>query len=213
MRVKVSHHINIQTVVKALTRHAFAALFAAAIALVVTSRAEAQNITNAEVKLGILQHDPTWAGGREKGVNINPELILDSPVNASWVASLPDWAQFAFQPRPAAGVEINTADGTNEAYLGASWAWQLVGNVFKPDDGLEFAFFFGASLNDGKITSHIPDRKSLGSNLLFRENFELGYRISPEYLVSLNFDHLSNAGFGVHNQSINDVGIRFGVGF
>ncbi len=176
-------------------------------------QAGAQNISNSEIKLGVLQHDPTWAGGREKGINLNPELIIASPVNDSWVASLPEWTRFAFQPRPTVGVEINTADGTNEAYLGATWAWQLVGNVFKPDDGIEFAFFFGASFNDGKITSHIPDRKSLGSNLLFRENFELGYRISPEYLVSLNFDHLSNAGFGVHNQSINDVGIRFGIGF
>ncbi len=209
----MSNQSHNQNIASAYRQRAIGALCLAAIAFLVAPRADAQNITNAEVKLGILEHDPTWAGGREKGININPELILDSPVNASWVASLPGWAQFAFQPRPAAGVEINTADGTNEAYLGASWAWQLVGNIFKPDDGLEFAFFFGASVNDGKITSHIPDRKSLGSNLLFRENFELGYRISPEYLVSLNFDHLSNAGFGVHNQSINDVGVRFGVGF
>jgi hypothetical protein len=175
--------------------------------------AHAQNLTFGEVKLGVLGHDVHFAGGKEHGVDINPEVIFPSPIGDAWVATLPSYIRWAFQPRGALGAEFNTSKYTNQYYFGASWAWQLVSNVLRPDDGLTFGIFFGPGFNDGNLRTSRPDRKSLGSNVLFREAFEFGYRINPVYQVSLMFDHVSNAGLARENQSINDFGVRLGVRF
>ena len=58
-----------------------------------------------------------------------------------------------------------------------------------------------------------PARKALGSNVLFRESFELGYRINPVWQISVYLDHVSNAGFARYNQSLNEVGGRIGMRF
>ena len=63
------------------------------------------------------------------------------------------------------------------------------------------------------LVSNKPDRKNLGSHLLFREALELGYRINPVWQISAFVDHVSNAGFARYNQSINDVGARLGIRF
>ena len=55
--------------------------------------------------------------------------------------------------------------------------------------------------------------ESCMANRLFREALELGYRINPVYQISLLVDHVSNGGLAKQNQSINDLGIRFGVRF
>jgi hypothetical protein len=117
------------------------------------------------------------------------------------------------QPRPTIGGEINTSGFTNQAYFGATWTWQLANNVVMPGDGVTFGFFFGPSFNDGDIIGKAPNKKSLGANVLFREAFELGYQITPVYTVSGFFDHVSNGGLAKQNQSINDVGVRFGFRF
>ncbi len=175
--------------------------------------APAQNLTYSEVKLGILAHDVHFLGGKEHGVDINPEIILQSPFSDAWAASLPWYLYWMAQPRPTLGGEINTSGFTDQAYFGATWTWQLASNLLRPDDGIALSYFFGPSFNDGDIIGRAPNRKSLGSHVLFREALELGYRINPVYQISGFVDHVSNGGLAKQNQSINDVGVRFGVRF
>ena len=175
--------------------------------------AQAQNLTYSEVKLGVLAHDVHIFGGKEHGVDANPEVIFPSPISDAWAQSQPDFIRFALQPRPTLGAEFNTSKYTNQYYFGSTWAWRLLSDVLKPDDGITFSIFFGPGFNDGDIRTSAPDRKSLGSNVLFREAVEVGYLINPVYQVSFFVDHVSNAGLARENQSINDMGARFGIRF
>jgi hypothetical protein len=190
-----------------------AGVLAGAAALLAPSGAEAQNLTYSEVKFGILAHDVHFLGGKEHGVDLNPEILLQSPVSDAWAAGFPWYLRWMVQPRPTLGGEFNTSGFTNQYYLGATWTWQLASDVLRPGDGLTFGIFFGAGFNDGDILATKPNRKSLGSHVLFREALEVGYRITPVYQISGFVDHVSNAGFAKQNQSINDFGVRLGVGF
>ena len=58
-----------------------------------------------------------------------------------------------------------------------------------------------------------PDRKLLGSRLLFRERVEAGYQLTPKVSLSVMLDPLSNAGLTAHNQGFTNVGARLGVTF
>lgn len=192
--------------------HWFPALLCfAAMLLPVASRA--QNVTYNEFKFGVLDHDAHFLGGKEKGVDLNPEIIFASPVPDALAATVPDYLRWMVQPRPTVGGEINTDGFTNQAYVGATWSWLLVSNVVQPSDGIILGYFFGPGFNDGDIIAKAPDRKSLGSHILFREALDLGYMFTPGYEVSAFIDHVSNGGLAKQNQSINDVGLRFGVRF
>ena len=185
----------------------------AAGAVLTPAGAEAQNLTYSEVKLGVLAHDVHFLGGKEGGVDLNPELIFQSPVADAWAAGVPAYLRWMVQPRPTVGGEINTAGFTDQAYVGATWTWQLASNLLQPGDGIALGYFFGPAFNDGDIIATAPNRKSLGSHVLFREALELGYRINPVYQISGFVDHVSNGGLAKQNQSINDLGVRFGFRF
>ena len=76
----------------------FAAFGLAAAAVLAATGARAQNITYGEVKLGVLAHDAHFLGGKERGADINPEIIMPSPVDNNWAAALPGWLRWAAQP-------------------------------------------------------------------------------------------------------------------
>jgi hypothetical protein len=175
--------------------------------------AQVRNVTEREFKFGILAHDAKFLGGKEGGVDFNPEIILPSPVADSFAASLPWYFAWMAQPRFAVGGEINTSGYTSQMYFGGNWTWELASNVLSPGDGITVGIFFGPSFNNGKIVTNRPDRKSLGSNVLFREALELGYRVNPMIELSLFVDHVSNGGLAKQNQSINDFGGRIGIRF
>jgi lipid A 3-O-deacylase len=185
----------------------------AVLAIGMPATAQAQNLTYGEIKLGILDHDTHLLEGKEHGLDFNPELIGPSPITDSWMATVPWYFQWMVQPKPTLGAEFNTSGYTNQYYFGATWSWMLTRNVLKPDDGVVFSLFFGPSFNDGETVAKKTDRKSLGSNVLFREAFELGYQITPVWQISLFLDHTSNAGLARYNQSINDLGARIGFRF
>lgn len=185
----------------------------AAAALLAPACGHAQNVTYSEVELGVLSHDVHFLGGKEDGVDLNPELILAAPITDAAAGEVPAVLRWLVQPRPTVGLDVNTAGQTDQAYVGATWTWQLAGNVFRAGDGVTVGYFFGSSFNNGEIHATQSDRKSLGANVLFREAIELGYRITPVYEVSLHFDHVSNAGLAQYNQSINDLGARLGIRF
>jgi lipid A 3-O-deacylase len=172
----------------------------------------AQTITYSEVKLGVWDHDVHFLGGREHGADINPELLLASPITDDMIASAPSWLQWALQPRPTIGGAFNTAGETDQYYVGATWSWMLVHNIINPDDGIVLGYFFGPGFNDGHIAGS-PQRQGLGSHVLFREALDLGYQINPTWEVSAYIDHISNGGLARYNQSINDVGLRLGYRF
>jgi hypothetical protein len=190
-----------------------AMLAALLLLLTVWRPAQAQNVTYSEVKLGINDHDTTLLGGREHGIDINPELLLASPVDDAWAATVPVWVRWLVQPRFTIGGQINTAGETNQAYFGATWGWRLASDIFMPNDGFVVGFFFGPGFNDGQIDGANPARKGLGSHVLFREALDLGYEINRTYTISLFVDHISNGGLARLNQSINDIGVRLGVRF
>jgi hypothetical protein len=175
--------------------------------------AQAQNLTYGEIKLGILDHDTHLLEGKEHGIDINPELTGPSPVTDSWTATVPWYLQWMVQPKPTLGGEFNTLGYTNQYYVGATWSWMLTRNVLRPDDGITLSYFFGPAFNDGQIVAKQGNRKSLGSFVLFREAFDLGYQINPRWNISLFVDHTSNGGLAKQNESINDLGIRLGFRF
>lgn len=166
-----------------------------------------------EVKFAVLAHDVGFAGGKEGGADINGEILFASPVRDAVAERVPIYLRWLVQPRLDLGFEANTGGKTSQGYFGLTWTWQLVRNLLRPGDGVEFGIGFGPSFNNGLIRTERSDRQSLGSNVLFHVSFELGYRITPRYTVSAFFDHDSNAGLARENQSINDAGLRFGLRF
>ena len=55
--------------------------------------------------------------------------------------------------------------------------------IIGPEDGIFLGYFFGPGFNDGNIVTRDPNRKSLGSHVLFREALDFGYQINPTYSV------------------------------
>ena len=172
-----------------------------------------ETVTYSEFKFGLWDHDPGFLGGKEHGADINAEVIFASPVSDGMIAEAPGWLRWTLQPRPTIGGSINTAGDTDQAYLGATWAWFLKRDLFNPGDGIVLGYFFGPGFNNGNLNEANPQRKALGSHILFREAFDLGYQINPVYQVSAYIDHISNGGLAKYNQSVNDIGIRLGIRF
>lgn len=152
-----------------------------------------------EFRLGILAHNiGPIASAREDGAQINAELRFKSPPLFEYILS----------PRPHIGASINTAGDTSFLYLGLTWTWNIT-------DALFLDLSFGGAIHDGWLTSHEPepDRRLMGSRLLFRESLELGYRFFDRHSLSLMLDHVSNAGLSHKNQGNDDVGLRYGYRF
>ncbi|HXO01938.1 MAG TPA: acyloxyacyl hydrolase [Stellaceae bacterium] len=192
---------------------AIAGALALAALLPTRSQAQTQNITYSEFKFGVWDHDVHFLGGKEHGADINPEVIIASPITNDMIANAPWWLYWTLQPRPTIGAAINTAGDTDQFYVGATWSWFLTQNIINPGDGIVLGYFFGPGFNDGEIQSHTSDRKALGSHVLFREALDLGYQINPTWEISVYLDHISNGGLAKENQSINDVGLRLGYRF
>jgi lipid A 3-O-deacylase len=193
----------------------FSALLAAAVVLLpVPARAQEQRtLVLDEAKLAVLAHDAGFAGGKEGGADINGEILFASPIRDEAVSAVPPFLRWLVQPRLDLGFAANTGGYTDQGYFGVTWTRPLARDVLRPGDGLEFSIGFGPSFNNGLIRSQRPDRKSLGSHVLFHGSLEFGYRITPRYEVSAYLDHSSNAGFAKRNESLNDAGFRFGIRF
>ena len=150
-----------------------------------------------EVRLGVLDHDPGIFGNpKEKGVNVNAEVLFASP----------DFLSALWSPRPHIGGTLNTDGYTDQVYAGLTWRRDFWRNLFGE-------FSFGPSLNDGKLDKEFPDRKALGSNVLFRESVSLGVQFDAVNSVSAFLDHISNAGLAKYNGGMETVGLRYGHSF
>ena len=170
--------------------------------LAVPGAASAQLVD--EVRLGVLAHDIGLFGGNaEDGVDLNAEVRFVSPSFLRW----------AFSPRPHLGVSINTNGATDQVYFGLTWTATLFRDVIVRGDGLFVELALGGAVHDGKIDTIRTDRKSLGSRVLFREAFEIGWAFTPSQSISLMFDHVSNANLADRNEGLDNFGVRYGMKF
>jgi lipid A 3-O-deacylase len=157
-----------------------------------------------EVKLGVLAHDIRFLGNHvEPGADINVEVLFPSPALLRVL-----WA-----PRPHLGLALNTAGATDYAYVGLTWSGHPWRPLLALPEGLFVAGSLGGGVHDGHLTTAPPERKVLGSRLLFRGSIEAGYQLTRTVGLSVMLDHLSNAGLAPHNQGLTNFGARIGVTF
>ena len=157
-----------------------------------------------ELKVGGLAHDVGFLGHHvEGGADVNVELLFTSP----------DLLRYIGSPRPHIGGDINTSGNTSDGYFGLTWGIMLIQNLFGAGDGVFANGSLGGAVHDGHLLTAPPDRKRLGSRILFRESLELGYQVNPVVSVSAILDHISNANLASRNAGITSAGARIGFRF
>ena len=181
----------------ALMRPLTAAASLLAVAVAAAPAAHAQLGWLDEAKLGVDWHDIALGGDHEEpGADINGELLFTSPGLLRAIG----------RPRPHFGIAVNTAGATSYAYFGLTWTAAVLGRAF-------IAGALGGAVHDGEINDRRPDRKQLGSRILFHEYVEAGYRVTPALSLSVFLDHMSNADLVRHNAGVTNVGLRTGFKF
>jgi lipid A 3-O-deacylase len=157
-----------------------------------------------EIKTGVLDHDIGFLTHHvEHGIDINIEMLFAPPDLLSIIGS----------PRPHIGADVNTLGNTSDPYAGLTWGISLIQNLFRPGDSVFALGSLGGAYQDGYIDNAPPERKKLGSPILFRESAELGYQVTPTISISAILDHISNANLAPHNGGITSAGARLGFKF
>lgn len=147
------------------------------------------------VRGGVLAHDQgAFSSNTEDGVDVNLEIQFTEPGWAAW--------DYILSPRPIIGGNINTSGDTSRAYAGLYWDYY-------PLDWLVVGAAFGASVHDGELDESEPERRALGSRVLFHLALEVGVRFAEHHGLSLYADHASNAGLVDDNEGIEAAGIRY----
>ena len=152
-----------------------------------------------EIRFGLAAHDVDglWSGAsKEKGPDLTVEVIFNR-------------ALFRFHSTtayPNAGASINTRGDTSKVYGGIVLRWEAAETLF-------FATGVGLAVHDGERDTDAPDRKSLGSQVLFRIPIEIGYAVSRHHRVVLAFDHISNAYLASPNEGMDTIGLMYGYQF
>lgn len=166
-----------------------------------------------EVKLGVLYHDiGVFGDNLEDGADVNAEILFAAP---GWFydANQPAWVNSLLAPRPHIGVSVNTEGDTSQFYFGLTWDADLFVDILQPGDGLFATFGAGGAVHDGKLDTNDPDRKSLGSRVLFHLSTEIGYRFSERFSLAAYLEHSSNANLADRNDGFDNLGLRLGIGF
>jgi hypothetical protein len=152
-----------------------------------------------EIRLGVAAHDVDglWSGERkESGVDYSAEVTLGY--------ALGEFASGVF--RPNLGFDWHNRGDTSKAYGGVVWHWTN-------DRRLSFELGLGAALHTGERETSDPNRKQLGSKLLFRIPIELGWQFAERQRVSLFFEHVSNAWLADENEGMDILGVRWAYRF
>jgi lipid A 3-O-deacylase len=160
-----------------------------------------------ELKIGGLAHDVN-----PRSVNQEPSLFGNNVEEASLDVNF----EVLFRPfrpllggtlRPAIGATVNTVGATSHAYIDVRWQYETVSGVF-------FAFGVGGAVHDGNVGPEDPDRKPLGSRVLFHIPVEVGFRFDEHNSASLYWEHMSHAGLADgENPGMDLIGIRYGYRF
>ena len=151
-----------------------------------------------EIRLGVLYHDlGLWAeSSDEGGVDFNAELIFS-----------PSLDLLSGVLRPNLGFSLSSEGATSKIYGGAVWEYRWPRGYFA-DLALGLAVHNGET-DDGNLTN----MNQLGSPVLFRVAFEAGFTIGQRHLISLMFDHISNAYLADPNEGLDTLGLRYGYRF
>ncbi len=146
-----------------------------------------------ELRLGLLLHSvDAIATGREGGIHISPEILFAAP----------RWLDSIGAPRPLVGAEVNAAD-TSYLYAGLVWNWPFLGR-WLAEAGL------AGAIHDGHLESAGDDATGHGCRLLMRLAAGLGAEVAPRHVVSLHFEHYTNAGLCDPDQGNDTLGVRYG---
>ncbi|SOB59011.1 Lipid A 3-O-deacylase-related protein [Pseudodesulfovibrio profundus] len=165
--------------------------------LVVTSASAGEPAFISEVRGGVYSHDiDFWSFKREQGVDVNGEILFVSPEVLSVL----------FAPRPHVGATLNTAGDTSHVYAGLTWEYDMTPDFFVDLN-------LGGSAHNGKLDTDDNDRKSFGSSLLFRVGGAVGYRLTSNWNISLQYEHMSNAYIADPNEGMDNLGVRLGYCF
>lgn len=151
-----------------------------------------------EIRVGVLYHDlRVWGGsGNEGGFDFNAELIFS-----------PSLDLLSGILRPNLGFSLNGQGDTSILYGGAVWEHRWPRGYFV-DLGL------GLAVHNGETDEgNVADMNQLGSTVLFRLAFEVGFTIGDRHLISLMFDHISNAYLADPNEGLDTLGLRYGYRF
>jgi lipid A 3-O-deacylase len=158
-----------------------------------------------EIKVGVLDHDIGIFGHhKESGGDVNLELLFASP----------DFLRVIGAPRPHIGTDVNSDGNTSQFYLGLTWHLTLVSGLMAKSDPLYIEASLGGAVHNGEADGPSSDtEKRLGSQLLFRESLELGWRFTDSQSIGIYMDHISNAGIAKHNEGLTNLGARLGFKF
>jgi len=151
-----------------------------------------------EFRGGILAHDVPglWSGFRlESGIDINGELLFG--------AGMPFLGGTI---RPAVGATVNTEGYTSRVYVDARLEYQTPSGIF-------FGLGLGGTVHDGLLDPTDPDKKALGSRILFHIPIEIGLRLDDRRSISVYFEHMSNAFLFDSNEGLDSIGVRYGYKF
>jgi lipid A 3-O-deacylase len=152
-----------------------------------------------EIRAGLAAHDVDglWSrSSKETGQDLIAEVIFNRPL----------FRLLSAKAYPNAGLSLNTQGDTSKVYGGFLLRWEFASAFF-------FSTGLGLTLHTGKLDTDSPDRKSLGSRVLFRIPIEVGLAIDRHHHLSLAFDHMSNAGLASPNEGLDTLGVVYGYRF
>jgi hypothetical protein len=151
-----------------------------------------------EIRVGVLYHDlGLWGGsGNEGGFDFNGELIFS-----------PSLELLSGILRPNLGFSLNSEGNTSMIYGGALWEYRWPRGYF-------FDLGFGLAAHNGETDEgNVDTMNQLGSTVLFRTVIEAGFTIADRHVISLMFDHISNAYLADPNEGLDTLGLRYGFRF
>jgi lipid A 3-O-deacylase len=152
-----------------------------------------------EIRIGLAAHDVDglWSGeSKEKGPDVCAEVVFNRTL----------FNLLHTRAAPNLGVTFNTRGDTSKVFGGFRLEWQPL-SMFMVATGL------GLALHSGERDTDQPDKKSLGSQVLFRVPIEFGWAVNPHYRVVLAFDHISNAYLFSPNDGMDTLGLMVGYRF
>ena len=123
---------------------------------------------------------------KETGIDANLEILFVSP--DGWLM------EAIFSPRPHLGASFNASEtNTDLIYAGLTWEWPRSGPFFM-DLALGLTIHNGM-LDNSMITGKARfDRREFGCRVVFRQAFDVGWRITRRHSLSLMLVHHSHAG-------------------
>lgn len=149
-----------------------------------------------EIRGGFYAHDVAGPAHEDDNVDLNAEILFDSPTFLSW----------AFEPRPRLGGTLSGNGGTSLVYLDLGWTIDFTETVF-----LDFSV--GGAVHDGELDSNARNENSYGCRANFHESISLGYRFSTAWSAMITAEHMSNAWLCEPNDGLTNVGARIAYSF